>query len=125
MAKSTRSKVKRSFRAKKREDSAYAANEAARLQRLSAKLAAVASKDATQDEEVPLMDQTQDGEEKQALSGLYLSAALGLIDDLDITPDNMGILTSFDYQNPLFYHFTAPPRRPDQRSLFRTGSSAL
>ncbi|TDL29317.1 hypothetical protein BD410DRAFT_779689 [Rickenella mellea] len=41
MAKSTRSKVKRSFRAKKREEGVYAAVEAARLQRLSSKLDAV------------------------------------------------------------------------------------
>ncbi|KAJ6629204.1 hypothetical protein B0H10DRAFT_1988459 [Mycena sp. CBHHK59/15] len=38
MAKSTRSKVKRSFRSKKRETGIYAATEAARLNRLHAKL---------------------------------------------------------------------------------------
>jgi len=38
MAKSTRSKVKRTFRAKKRTEGVYAAVEAARLQRLNAKL---------------------------------------------------------------------------------------
>ncbi|KAG1762301.1 hypothetical protein EDD22DRAFT_892708 [Suillus occidentalis] len=40
MAKSTRSKVKRSFRAKKRDEGIYAATEAARLQRLNSKLTA-------------------------------------------------------------------------------------
>lgn len=50
MAKSTRSKVKRTYRAKKREDGVYAAIEAARLARLSAKLKAVASL-PTEDEE--------------------------------------------------------------------------
>ncbi|OJA15309.1 hypothetical protein AZE42_00953 [Rhizopogon vesiculosus] len=40
MAKSTRSKVKRSFRAKKREEGVYAATEAARLNRLNSKLTA-------------------------------------------------------------------------------------
>ncbi|KAG2118958.1 uncharacterized protein F5147DRAFT_193479 [Suillus discolor] len=40
MAKSTRSKVKRSFRAKKRDEGVYAATEAARLQRLNSKLMA-------------------------------------------------------------------------------------
>ncbi|KAG0705448.1 hypothetical protein DFH29DRAFT_906543 [Suillus ampliporus] len=40
MAKSTRSKVKRSFRAKKRDEGVYAATEAARLHRLNSKLAA-------------------------------------------------------------------------------------
>jgi hypothetical protein len=38
MAKSTRSKVKRSFRAKKRDEGVYAATEAARLERLHSKL---------------------------------------------------------------------------------------
>ncbi|KAI9466753.1 hypothetical protein BJY52DRAFT_1201178 [Lactarius psammicola] len=41
MAKSTRSKVKRAFRAKKRTEGVYAAAEAARLQRLNAKLRAL------------------------------------------------------------------------------------
>jgi len=41
MGKSIRSKVKRHFRAKKREEGVFAASEAARLQRLSSKLAAV------------------------------------------------------------------------------------
>ncbi|KAJ7667809.1 hypothetical protein DFH06DRAFT_229843 [Mycena polygramma] len=45
MAKSTRSKVKRSFRSKKRETGIYAATEAARLNRLHAKLSSVASGD--------------------------------------------------------------------------------
>ncbi|KAF9646972.1 hypothetical protein BDM02DRAFT_3098924 [Thelephora ganbajun] len=41
MAKSLRSKVKRAFRAKKREDGVYAATHAARLQRLHAKIDAI------------------------------------------------------------------------------------
>ncbi|KAJ7228854.1 hypothetical protein GGX14DRAFT_615490 [Mycena pura] len=45
MAKSTRSKVKRSFRAKKREEGVYAATEAARLNRLHAKLDSVVRAD--------------------------------------------------------------------------------
>ncbi|EIW62080.1 uncharacterized protein TRAVEDRAFT_117305 [Trametes versicolor FP-101664 SS1] len=45
MAKSTRSKVKRSFRAKKRTDGVYAAVEAARLNRLHNKLKAIATTD--------------------------------------------------------------------------------
>ncbi|KAJ6539155.1 hypothetical protein B0H19DRAFT_960515 [Mycena capillaripes] len=61
MAKSTRSKVKRSFRSKKREEGIYAATEAARLNRLHAKLSSVASMDLPQtdaermedDEDVP------------------------------------------------------------------------
>jgi len=42
MAKSTRSKVKRSFRKAKRDDSIFAVTHAARLERLSQKLAAIA-----------------------------------------------------------------------------------
>jgi len=41
MAKSLRSKSKRAFRAKKREDGVYAATHAARLQRLHAKIDAI------------------------------------------------------------------------------------
>jgi len=41
MAKSIRSKAKRAFRAKKREDGVYAATHAARLQRLHAKVDAI------------------------------------------------------------------------------------
>ncbi|KAL1702619.1 hypothetical protein EV121DRAFT_261833 [Schizophyllum commune] len=49
MAKSLRSKVKRSFRNKKREDSVYAATEAARLERLNAKLRNTIATDADGD----------------------------------------------------------------------------
>ncbi|KAH8113417.1 hypothetical protein DFH11DRAFT_1601923 [Phellopilus nigrolimitatus] len=62
MAKSTRSKVKRSYRAKKREEGVYAAVEAARLERLSSKLRVV--RDADKDGDVELAD----GEEGQAES---------------------------------------------------------
>jgi len=41
MAKSTRSKIKRHFRAKKREEGVYAATEAARVERLASKMAAI------------------------------------------------------------------------------------
>ncbi|KAK0191190.1 hypothetical protein F5146DRAFT_1047409 [Armillaria mellea] len=54
MAKSLRSKTKRDFRSKKREDGIYAATEAARLHRLNAKLMAVMSKD--KDGDIPLGD---------------------------------------------------------------------
>ena len=43
MAKSLRSKVKRAFRAKKREEGIYAATHVARLQRLHAKIDAIAA----------------------------------------------------------------------------------
>ncbi|KAJ7638630.1 hypothetical protein FB45DRAFT_903403, partial [Roridomyces roridus] len=50
MAKSTRSKVKRSFRSVKRTEGVYAAVEAARLNRLHAKLSQVASRSAPRPE---------------------------------------------------------------------------
>ncbi|TFK27077.1 hypothetical protein FA15DRAFT_238595 [Coprinopsis marcescibilis] len=49
MAKSLRSKVKRSFRAKKREEGVYAVSAAARLQRLNSKLLEIAKKDVERD----------------------------------------------------------------------------
>ena len=48
MAKSLRSKVKRAFRSKKRESGIYAATEAARLERLNARLLQITKTDATQ-----------------------------------------------------------------------------
>ncbi|KAJ7276203.1 hypothetical protein B0H12DRAFT_1084116 [Mycena haematopus] len=62
MAKSTRSKVKRSFRSNKRETGIYAATEAARLNRLHAKLSAVVSRDVPQDDEEAM----EEGEELRA-----------------------------------------------------------
>jgi len=61
MAKSLRSKVKRSFRSKKRETGVYAATEAARLHRLSSKLEAVATRD--KDGDVPVYDAEGAGDE--------------------------------------------------------------
>ncbi|TFK43156.1 hypothetical protein BDQ12DRAFT_674490 [Crucibulum laeve] len=52
MAKSTRSKAKRSFRSKKRETGIYAATEAARLNRLNEKLVQLTKTDADGDVEV-------------------------------------------------------------------------
>ncbi|KAI0699421.1 hypothetical protein BC835DRAFT_1526272 [Cytidiella melzeri] len=54
MAKSGRSKVKRQWRAKKREDSVYAVADAARLHRLSQKLKAITQTDV--DGDVKLAD---------------------------------------------------------------------
>jgi len=53
MAKSTRSKVKRSFRAKKRTEGVYAAVEAARLNRLHQKLKVLTTRDKEGDLEIP------------------------------------------------------------------------
>ncbi|KZT72628.1 hypothetical protein DAEQUDRAFT_722789 [Daedalea quercina L-15889] len=53
MAKSTRSKVKRHFRAKKRTEGVYAAAEAARLNRLHQKLKVLATHDRDGDVDIP------------------------------------------------------------------------
>ncbi|CAK5263063.1 unnamed protein product [Mycena citricolor] len=58
MAKSTRSKIKRAYRSKKRTDSVYAVTEAARLDRLHAKLSAIVDKAAPEPEE-------QEGEDEE------------------------------------------------------------
>ncbi|KAH9943088.1 uncharacterized protein BXZ73DRAFT_97146 [Epithele typhae] len=116
MAKSTRSKVKRHFRAKKREDSVYAAVEAARLHRLNSKLRALVSLSGKEDPDADAMaadkEETVDGEgnagwcRRPALAqaverqreprGLPNPRAslflLGLMDPADMTADGLGEL---------------------------------
>ena len=77
MAKSLRSKVKRSYRSKKRDDSIYAATEAARLSRLNAKLRDTIEKDT--DGDVELQDE----------AGWCFFAALGLLDPSDLSPESL------------------------------------
>ena len=74
MAKSLRSKVKRAFRSKKRETGIYAATEAARLDRLNARLLQITKTDATH------------SAEGEGDSGWCWFACLGL---LDPTLENM------------------------------------
>lgn len=97
MAKSTRSKVKRQYRAKKREEGVYAAIEAARLGRLSAKLAAVKNaknlvpigeEDGENDEQLDAMD----GGKLDAGSLWFL--AFALIEPGDISLDTLEYLTN-------------------------------
>jgi hypothetical protein len=65
MAKSLRSKTKRAYRHKKREDSTYAASDAARLARINAKLSASASLPIdAEDDEV-----AEDGDAKMVEGG--------------------------------------------------------
>ncbi|KAJ8698061.1 hypothetical protein PTI98_004815 [Pleurotus ostreatus] len=61
MAKSTRSKVKRSYRHKKREEGVYAATEAARLNRMNAKLLAVAAAPK------PLVEEEKDADDEDEM----------------------------------------------------------
>src|ERR1700722_6745520 len=80
MAKSTRSKVKRSFRSKKREEGVYAATEAARLHRLNAKLTSIAMKNNLQEEE------QGDGDSL----GWCWFATFGLLDPNEVTAESLG-----------------------------------
>jgi len=82
MAKSLRSKVKRDFRAKKREQGVYAATEAARLHRLNSKLKAIV------DAEKPEREQQEEDEDLSSAGWSWF--ALGLLDPHDITVDSMG-----------------------------------
>ena len=79
MAKSLRSKVKRAFRSKKRESGIYAATEAARLNRLNAKLLQITKTDATQ-----IAEGKDEGD-----SGWCWFACLGLLDPNDITLESL------------------------------------
>ncbi len=80
MAKSLRSKSKRAFRSKKREGGVYAAEAAARLHRLNAKLLQV----TTKDEGVH-----GSAEEGQDEPGWCWFAIFGLLDPNDITLDSL------------------------------------
>ncbi|KAI0313827.1 hypothetical protein OF83DRAFT_1139680 [Amylostereum chailletii] len=86
MAKSMRSKVKRSFRAKKREEGVYAASEAARLQRLNAKLVALTEEEAPKQEEG-----SEDGDD---IAGWCWFACFGLLDPQDVDPGTMELFSS-------------------------------
>ena len=94
MAKSTRSKVKRHFRAKKREQGVYAAAEAARLHRLHQKLKTVAMTDKEGDVEVE--DAPADDEQSTEMlgepTGWYWSTYLGLETPDGLTPERLGCI---------------------------------
>ena len=97
MAKSTRSKVKRAFRAKKRTEGVYAATEAARLQRLNTKLRALTATTVVVDDDEDGDNPKKEGEEEERdgqdqdarMSGSFWFAAFGLIDHLDVSPAAM------------------------------------
>lgn len=80
-----RSKVKRSFRSKKREDGIYAATEAARLARLNAKLTSVTARDKEGDVALP----DAEGEGAEEIPGWSWFTVLGLLDPADITAESM------------------------------------
>ncbi|KAG6820439.1 hypothetical protein H0H93_000435 [Arthromyces matolae] len=98
MAKSIRSKTKRSYRNKKREDSVYAANEAARLHRLNAKLAVTVSKDVEGDVVIGQEDEGDD----TVNPGWFWFTTFGLLDSDDVTVENMDAFTRGRPAQPLF-----------------------
>jgi len=102
MAKSTRSKVKRAFRAKKRTEGTFAAAEAARLQRLNAKLRALTTATATSGgegdsgrERETARTSEEGGQADVDMLGSCWFAALGLLDHQDISP---ALLHSLGFQ---------------------------
>jgi hypothetical protein len=80
MAKSLRSKVKRAFRAKKREDGVYAATHAARLQRLHARIHAIATGPKPVHDVIleDVEDAEGDGQTQEEIAGEYQSQRLSL-----------------------------------------------
>jgi hypothetical protein len=94
MAKSTRSKVKRQWRAKKREDSVYAVTEAARLHRLSQKLKNIAQTDADGDIGVGDVDMKDKDEVQDEMEGSSWFDCLGVLHHEDITPERLELLSS-------------------------------
>lgn len=88
MAKSARSKVKRSFRRAKRDDSIFAVTHAARLGRLSQKLAAIAQPTAA----LNTLEQAEDTIEEESVEGpegWHFYALFGLVDPETISVDTM------------------------------------
>lgn len=117
MAKSTRSKVKRSFRNKKRETGVYAATEAARLQRLNLKLQQTIKSKEEGEADADPMEATTDN------PGWSWFVRLGMLDPSDITLDNLSnfpihssriwegatLLDSAFPQDDLLIHTSHPP----------------
>jgi hypothetical protein len=98
MAKSTRSKVKRAFRAKKRTEGVYASTEDARLHRLNAKLRALTTSRVNDDDDDdddgqetgnPIEEGAQDEDQDVCMPGSCWFAAFGLMDHLDVSPAAM------------------------------------
>jgi len=85
MAKSLRSKSKRSFRSKKRESGKYAVADAARLDRLNARLVVVKEKDRPH---VAPLDTAED-QPQGSYDSEALFAYLGLLHLRCVTPQNL------------------------------------
>lgn len=89
MAKSLRSKVKRSYRAKKRETGVYAAASAARLHRLHTKLAKVSMTDRASEDDEDFVD------EEERIPGWLMFA---MLDHEEITSESMARWSTWSQQ---------------------------
>ena len=116
MAKSTRSKVKRSFRSKKRTQGVFAVADAARLQRLNAKLIAL-----TNTSSVAKDEEGEEGQKEQQdvdLPGSCWFAAFGLLNHQNINPTLMQSLGFFPSRSSAY-----SPHHP-MSSYARSSSSS-
>jgi Protein of unknown function (DUF2423) len=114
MAKSTRSKVKRAFRAKKRTEGVFAAADAARLQRLNAKLHAQSATATATGGGQGGGDSDHEEEQDVDMPGSSWFAAFGLLDHQDINSVLMQCLDFSSSAYPLhpMSPFTRPPSPP-------------
>jgi hypothetical protein len=90
MAKSLRSKSKRSFRAKKRTEGIFAATEAARLHRLNSKIRAHISAPPPEDDTPPVEQKEELAAEEQ--TGPYWFELLGLLAHDELGAENLQAL---------------------------------
>ncbi|KAI0721843.1 hypothetical protein C8T65DRAFT_629349 [Cerioporus squamosus] len=139
MAKSTRSKVKRHFRAKKREEGVYAATEAARLQRLNMKLRALTTTTPAQEkaeDEMPVEGQGESewqdepGADGQRPSGAQADSADAMDLDAGAGPSSASAdkrISTHGPRNSRREQWRASkgmPARPKSRGMNRQGTVA-
>ena len=109
MAKSARSKVKRSFRKAKRDDSVFAVAHAARLQRLSQKLTTIARPTPAL-KTLAQVEETTEEELVEEPEGWQFYALFGLVDPDAITIDTM---TSSHQEVPTLLEHLSPSSADD------------
>ncbi|KAH9062079.1 hypothetical protein EDB87DRAFT_1674062 [Lactarius vividus] len=113
MAKSTRSKVKRAFRAKKRTEGVYAATEAARLQRLNAKLRALTTAGVDRDNG----QETGKPKEEEGEDIIGMPAAAGDGDDAEMVSPTVieGVEAAQKFKGKVSTHGPRGSRREQWR----------
>ncbi|KAH9045674.1 hypothetical protein EDB85DRAFT_1907847 [Lactarius pseudohatsudake] len=113
MAKSTRSKVKRAFRAKKRTEGVYAATEAARLQRLNAKLRALTAAVVDNDDR----QETGNSKEEEREDAVGTPAAVGDGDDAEMVSPTVieGVEAAQKFKGKVSTHGPRGSRREQWR----------